>query len=137
MSAPGPEENVRRGGGTPTPDLEDSMAKTRKSNGNGNGNGNSEASDMQAKLDALKGDLESLQQHMRGLASDVGGVAAERMNTVLADAMESVQEMRERVSDWSDDNLESFRETVRNQPLAACVLSMGAGALLGAILLRR
>ena len=93
--------------------------------------------DMQAKLDALKADLESLQGHVRGLAGDVGGVAAERMNTVLADAMESVQEMTDKIEGWGNDNLESIRDSVRDQPLAACVLSMGAGALLGALLLRR
>ena len=59
------------------------------------------------------------------------------MNGALNDAMESVTDMAERVEDWSEDNLETLRETVRNQPLASVMLSVGAGALLGALLLRR
>jgi ElaB/YqjD/DUF883 family membrane-anchored ribosome-binding protein len=107
------------------------MATKKHSSGNGNSH------DLQSKLDALKADLEALQGHVRGLAGEVGGVAAERMNSVIADAMESVHEMTDKVEGWSTDNLESLRDSVRNQPLAALVLSMGAGALLGAILLRR
>jgi ElaB/YqjD/DUF883 family membrane-anchored ribosome-binding protein len=111
--------------------LEEKMAPRRKRSANGNGN------DLQAKLDALKADLEALQTDVKGLAGEVSTAAAERMNGAINDAMESVQDMAERVEDWSNDNLETLRETVRNQPLAAVVLSMGAGALLGAILLRR
>jgi ElaB/YqjD/DUF883 family membrane-anchored ribosome-binding protein len=103
--------------------------KRRSANGNGN--------DLQAKLDALKADLEALQTDIKGLAGEVSSAAQERMNGALNDAMESVQDMAERVEDWSEDNLETLRETVRNQPLASVVLSVGAGALLGAILLRR
>ena len=93
--------------------------------------------DMQSKLDALKADLEALQLDMRGLAGEVSGVASERMNEALSSAMEAVQDMAERVEGWGEDNLESVREQVRNQPLASVVLSMGAGAILGALLLRR
>ena len=105
------------------------MATKKRSNANGH--------DLQKRLDDLKADLEALQGHVRGLAGEVGGAAAERMNTVLADAMESVHEMTDKVEDWGTDNIDSLRDSVRNQPLAAVVLSMGAGALLGAILLRR
>jgi len=41
------------------------------------------------------------------------------------------------VETWTNDNLDSARESVWAQPLAAIALSMGAGALLGAIFLRR
>ena len=41
------------------------------------------------------------------------------------------------VETWTNDNLDSARESVRAQPLAAIALSMGAGALVGAIFLRR
>jgi ElaB/YqjD/DUF883 family membrane-anchored ribosome-binding protein len=99
--------------------------------------GNGASEDFQAKLDALKADLESLQTHVRGLAGDIGEVATERMNSALSDAMKSVHELTGRVEGWSNDNLSSLRESVRNQPLSACVIAMGAGALLGAILLRR
>jgi ElaB/YqjD/DUF883 family membrane-anchored ribosome-binding protein len=100
-------------------------------------NGNGSEHDFQARLQALREDLEALQGDMKGLAGDVGDVAAERMNSALSDAMTSVQELTDRVEDWSNDNLESVRESVRAQPLAAIALSMGAGALLGAIFLKR
>jgi len=41
------------------------------------------------------------------------------------------------VEDWTNDNAETLREQVREQPLFACAVAMGIGALLGAILLRR
>ena len=107
------------------------MAARRKGSNAGNNH------DLQGKLDALRADLEALQTDMRGLAGDVSGVATERVNAALTDAMESVQDMADRVEDWSTDNLETLREQVRDQPLASLMLSMGVGALLGAILLRR
>ena len=98
---------------------------------------NGATEDFQEKLDALKADLESLQSHVRGLAGDIGEVATERMNSALADAMKSVHELTGRVEGWGNDNLSSLRDSVRNQPLAALAISMGAGALIGALLLRR
>ena len=93
--------------------------------------------DLQGKLDALRADLEALQSDMRELAGDVSGAASERMNAALNEAMTSVQDMADRVEDWSTDNLETLRDQVREQPLASVMLSVGVGALLGAILLRR
>ena len=51
-------------------------------------------------------------------------------------AMESASEAVERVEEWGNENLEPVREAVRTQPLAACMLSMSAGAIIGALLLR-
>ena len=93
--------------------------------------------DLQGKLDTLRADLEALQSDMRELAGDVSGAASERMNAALNEAMTSVQDMADRVEDWSTDNLDSLRDSVREQPLASVMLSVGVGALLGAILLRR
>lgn len=92
---------------------------------------------MQGRLDALRADLEALQTDMRGLAGEVSGAAQERMNDALENAMEAVQDMADRVEGWGTDNLESIRDQVRNQPLASVALCVGAGALLGALLLRR
>ena len=50
--------------------------------------------------------------------------------------MESASEAVERVEEWGNENLEPVREAVRTQPLAACMLSMSAGAIIGALLLR-
>lgn len=93
--------------------------------------------DLQGKLDALKADLEALQRDIKGLAGDVSGVASERASLALGEAMTRVQEITDRVEEWSEDNLQSFREQVRDQPLASVALSVGVGALIGAILFRR
>ena len=111
------------------------MATTRRKRSNGNHI--TDDNDMQGRLESLRADLEALQNDMRGLAGEVSGAAAERMNDALDNAMEAVHEMADRVEGWGTDNLEALREQVRNQPLASAVLCMGAGALLGAILLRR
>lgn len=92
---------------------------------------------LQDRLAALREDLEALQTDMKGLAGDASDAATAKMNTALNDAMESVQDMTDRVEEWGEDHLGSFKESVREQPLAACALAMGIGAFLGAIFLRR
>ena len=98
-------------------------------------NGNSH-SDVQARLGALRADLDCLQQDMRALVSDVGEAASEQVHGAVNGAMESASEAVERVEEWGNENLEPVREAVRTQPLAACMLSMSAGAIIGALLLR-
>jgi len=93
--------------------------------------------DLQGKLDALKTDLEALQKDIKGLAGDVTGVASERASLALGEAMTRVQEITNSVEEWSEDNLQNFRDQVRDQPLASVALSVGVGALIGAILFRR
>ncbi len=93
--------------------------------------------DFQDKLSALKSDLSALQKDVRGIAGDAGEAATAKMNEALNGAMETVQDMADRIEDWGADHIVSLREQVREQPLAACALAMGAGALLGALLLRR
>ncbi len=97
----------------------------------------SEGDELRAKLQALREDLEALQGNMKGLAGDAGDAAAAKMNAAIDDAMGSVQDIAQRAEDWGEDHIASIRESVREQPLAACALAMGAGALLGAILFRR
>ena len=98
-------------------------------------NGN-HTTDVQARLSALRDDLDALQQDMRALVSDVGGVASGHVHEAMNGAMESASEAVERVEEWGNENLEPVREAVRTQPLAACMLSMSAGAIIGALLLR-
>ncbi len=102
------------------------MAKrTRRSNG---GEGQ-----IDSRLMALRQDLEALQEDMRGLGEGVGEAAKKR----LAEVLQATETMASQMEDWTNENLDSVRETVREQPVAACLVSMGIGALLGAILLRR
>ncbi len=63
--------------------------------------------------------------------------AQDRLNKALKDAEDMVDRLSDEVEEWATDNVDTARETIRNQPLAACVLSMSAGALIGALLLRR
>jgi ElaB/YqjD/DUF883 family membrane-anchored ribosome-binding protein len=96
-------------------------------------------SEVQARLNALRADLDALQKDMRGLVSDVGdvaSVASKEVQGAMGGAIHSAQEAAERLEDWGNENLDGVRDAVRTQPLAACVLSMSAGALIGALLLR-
>ena len=92
---------------------------------------------LQDRLAALRADLEALQSDVKGLAGDAGDAASAKMNQALNDAMESVQDLTDRFEDWGEDHLVSVRQSVREQPLAACALAMGIGTMLGAILFRR
>ena len=80
---------------------------------------------MQSRLNSLRADFDALQQDVRGLASDVGDAASEQ-----------VQGAMDLVTEWGSENLTTVRSAVKTQPLAACMLSMSAGALIGALLLR-
>jgi ElaB/YqjD/DUF883 family membrane-anchored ribosome-binding protein len=84
---------------------------------------------------------EGLLSAARSRAGD-GAIAAgrysqKRLNKALQEAEDVVDRLSEEVGEWASGNADSARETIRNQPLAACVLSMSAGALIGALLLRR
>ena len=85
----------------------------------------------------LRDDLEALQTDMKGLAGGVGDAAQARLNEMLRNTEDMADQITAQVEDWTNDNAESLREQVREQPLFACAVAMGIGALLGAILLRR
>ncbi len=104
------------------------LRRKRKNNSNG--------SEVQSRLNALRADLDALQKDMRGLVSEVGDVASKEVQGAMGGAIHSAQEAVERLEDWGNENLDGVRDVVRTQPLAACVLSMSAGALIGALLLR-
>ena len=105
--------------------------RPRRARTNGNGD-----YDVQGRLESLRSDLNALQQDMKGLVSDVGGMASDQVQGAVNGAMDRAQGVVERVNDWGEDNLVGVRSAVRSQPLAACVLSMSAGAVIGALLLR-
>lgn len=92
---------------------------------------------MQARLDALRDDLGTLQKDLRGLLSDAGGAANDHVHRTVNGALSSLEDVAERIEDWGTENLDSVRDVVRSQPLAAVALSMSAGALIGALFLRR
>jgi hypothetical protein len=95
---------------------------------------------VQARLSAVRADLDALQEDMRGLVSEVSGAAGQQVQVAMSDALgaavTTAQDAAGRIGDWGNENLGGVRDAVRSQPLAACVISIGAGALLGALLLR-
>lgn len=91
---------------------------------------------MQSRLNSLRADFDALQHDVRGLASDVGDVASSQAKEFMNDATRTANEAVDRVSEWGAENLAGARSAVKAQPLAACMLSMSAGALIGALLLR-
>jgi ElaB/YqjD/DUF883 family membrane-anchored ribosome-binding protein len=95
------------------------------------------SSSLEQRLDALRDDLEALQTDMKGLAGGVGDAATARLNEMLRNTEDMADQLTSHVEDWTNDNAESLREQVREQPLFACAVAMGIGALLGVILLRR
>ena len=91
---------------------------------------------MQSRLNSLRADFDALQQDVRGLASEVGDVASTQVQELMSDAIDSCSEAVDRVGTWGAENLNGVRTAVKTQPLAACMISMSAGALIGALLLR-
>jgi ElaB/YqjD/DUF883 family membrane-anchored ribosome-binding protein len=92
---------------------------------------------LEERLEALRADLEALQGDMKGLAGGVGDIASERVSEMLKQTEVMADEITAQVEDWATDNVATLRETVRDQPIMAIGLATLAGALLGAILLRR
>ena len=108
--------------------MANATARRRKNGHNG--------ADVQSRLSALRADFGALQQDVRGLANDVGTVAGDQVQEAMSGAMETASEAVDRVGEWGSENLDGVREAVRTQPLAACMIAMGAGAIIGALLRR-
>jgi hypothetical protein len=82
-----------------------------------------------AQLDALQSDLTTLRRDAKEFANGIGKVAES--------AVDAVEDTYNGVGKWTNGNLGSMRESVRSQPLMACLISLGAGAMIGALFLRR
>lgn len=100
---------------------------------------------VDARLGALRSELEALEADMKGLAGDVEGAADNRIHVAIRKAEdvarrayrfaeESATNATDDVEAWASSNLNSARQSVRAQPLSALALSIGAGALIGAII---
>lgn len=111
-------------------------------------NVNARKKTVETRLGALRTDLGALQAEVKNGMGDVGDVAGERAGAVVQSAgelaeralrlaEETAMDWAGDVEDWTSDNVESARDSVRTQPLAAIALAVGAGALIGAIFLRR
>ena len=82
-----------------------------------------------AKFDQLHSDLKTLRKDARQLANGVGEAADS--------AVQVAGQARDDVGKWATGNVRTVRDSVRGQPLTACLVSLGAGALLGALFFRR
>jgi hypothetical protein len=80
------------------------------------------------RMGAMRSDLHAWQKDMRGVMDNVGEATRE-VRGAVGGALD-------RLESWGDENLPGVREAVRSQPFKACVLSLGAGALISAFLLR-
>jgi hypothetical protein len=84
---------------------------------------------VEAQIDALQSELSSLQKEARSIAGQVGKAAG--------NAVDAAEAAYNGVEQWTSENVKSVRGSVRDQPLTACLVSLGAGAVLGALFLRR
>jgi ElaB/YqjD/DUF883 family membrane-anchored ribosome-binding protein len=84
---------------------------------------------VEEQLDVLHSELTSLQKDARVIAGNIGKTAG--------DAFDAAEAAYNGVEKWTSDNVKTMRGSVRNQPLTAVLVSLGAGAVLGAFFLRR
>lgn len=100
------------------------------------------------RLGLLRSELETLEADLKIIVGDVEGIVDGRVHLAIrkaqdiahsayAFAEESVGNTADDVKKWAGGNLSSARNSVRTRPLLALGLSLGAGALLGAIFTRR
>ncbi len=104
--------------------------------------------DIDKRVNAIRSDVEALQSDVKDLAEDTVGLGSESAKVAVrtAEAIalralrlaeETASGMAGDVEDWANDNLETARKSIRDQPISALFLSLGIGALFGAIFLRR
>ena len=92
---------------------------------------------------------------MKGLAGDVSSAAAERAKLALKgaedvadramvlaeeaarEAKQAASEFKDDAEEWAEENAETLRLHVRDQPITSLLIAGGIGAFLGAIFLRR
>lgn len=102
---------------------------------------------LDARLGALRSDIDALQDDVKGLATDSGEIANDRAKMAVRTAeavaerayrlaQESVSQTVGDVETWANDNLDNARDQIREQPLSALLVSLGIGMVLGAIFLR-
>jgi ElaB/YqjD/DUF883 family membrane-anchored ribosome-binding protein len=112
-------------------------------------------SNIDARLTQLRRDFEALQEDVKGLAGDVGMAASERAQMAMRSAEDVADramrlaeeaareaktvavDFKDDAEEWAEENAESLRVQVREQPLTALLIAGGIGAFLGAIFLRR
>lgn len=104
------------------------MARKRKGK---NGNG------VEASLEALQHDLSALQLNMSKVIAGLGDAASNGVSSAMRTASTTAEDMVEQVEAYGQEGVDTVRTSIRSQPLVACAISVGAGALIGALLARQ
>lgn len=92
--------------------------------------------DVDARFRALKEDFDELQKDMRKLAESLSEAATNGVSDMAGSAQRAASDAAEQVELYAEQGVDSVRGAIRDQPLAAIALSMGAGALIGSLLRR-
>ena len=113
-------------------------------------------STVESRLSALRRDFEALagrhegpgrRCQRRGLgtrpagaasgAEDVADRAMRLAEEAAREAKVAASEFRDDAEEWAQENAETLRVQVRDQPITSLLIAGGVGAFLGAIFLRR
>jgi ElaB/YqjD/DUF883 family membrane-anchored ribosome-binding protein len=100
-----------------------------------------------AKLDALRTDIDALKNDTKSLVSEGEDIAHDRARAAMRTAEdvaerayrlaeETTTDLADDVEIWTNDNLKSARERVQRQPISAMFVSLGLGVLVGAFFRR-
>lgn len=82
-----------------------------------------------AQVEELQSQLSHLRKDARHLTDGLSKTAGAAMGTAEA--------AYQGVGKWTSDNVDNVCEWGHDQPLTACLVSLGIGAVLGALFLRR
>lgn len=102
------------------------------------------ADKLDTRLGVLRSELETLESDMKKVAGDVEGIADNRVQLALRKAEDvahnayrlaedTAAHVVHDVDEWAVGNLNTARKSIRAQPFSALALSLGVGALIGAI----
>jgi ElaB/YqjD/DUF883 family membrane-anchored ribosome-binding protein len=115
---------------------------------------NGGSNEIGARLDAVRADLEKLEEGAAALPQDAGDAASEGYKTAMRAAQkiaerslalaeeastrmgDAARDAAESMQDWADLTTESFRGAVKEKPARSILVSLGAGALVGALISR-
>jgi ElaB/YqjD/DUF883 family membrane-anchored ribosome-binding protein len=101
--------------------------KRRRKNGNG----------VETSLESLQEDLSALQADMSKVMAGLSSAASHGVSDAFRTASTRAEDVIEGVEALGQEGVNSVRSSIRSQPLVACAISVGAGALIGALLARQ
>ena len=87
-------------------------------------------------VNRIAAQLEELQSQLGILRKDAKHLT-DGLSKTASVAMDTAEATYQGVGKWTTDNVDNVYEWSRDQPLTACLVSIGIGAVLGALFLRR